>query len=101
MITMRRILVAVVFLVVLGAAAGAAIYEMFPAQMAKYGGMAFNFYRSFDAPKGTLAIEANPDRQGGSTVQPAPATGAPQAPEAGADWPSYNRTLTSDRYSPL
>ena len=98
---MRRILVAVVILGVLGAAAGAVIYKMFPAQMAKYGGMAFNFYRSFDAPKGTLATEANPDHQGGSTVQAAPATGTPQAPAADADWPSYNRTLTSDRYSPL
>ena len=98
---MRRILVAVVLLGLLGAAAGAVIYKMFPAQMAKYGGMAFNFYRSFDAPKGTLATEANPDHQGGSTVQAAPATGTPQAPAADADWPSYNRTLTSDRYSPL
>ena len=75
---MRRILVAIVILALLGAAAGAVIYKMFPAQMAKYGGMAFNFYRSFDAPKGTLAIEANPDHQGGSTVQPAPATGTPR-----------------------
>ena len=98
---MRRILVAVVVLGLLGAAAGVVIYKMFPAQMAKYGGMAFNFYRSFDAPKGTLATEANPDHQGGSTVQAAPATGTPQAPAADADWPSYNRTLTSDRYSPL
>ena len=80
---------------------GLVIYKMFPAQMAKYGGMAFNFYRSFDAPKGTLATEANPDHQGGATVQPAPATGTPQAPAADADWPSYNRTLTSERYSPL
>ncbi|TIM28107.1 MAG: hypothetical protein E5Y63_21455 [Mesorhizobium sp.] len=98
---MRRILVAVVLLVLLGAAAGAVIYKMLPAQMAKYGGMAFNFYRSFDAPKGTLATEANPEHRDGSTAKAARSTGTPQAPAAGADWPSYNRTVTSDRYSPL
>ena len=81
--------------------AGFVIYKMFPAQMAKYGGLAFNFYRSFDAPEGTLATEANPDHQGGATAQAAPSTGTPQAPAADADWPSYNRTLTSERYSPL
>ena len=69
--------------------------------MAKYGGMAFNFYRSFDAPKGTLVTEANPDQSGRCNGPAAPAAGTPQAPAADADWPSYNRTLTSDRYSPL
>ncbi len=93
-----RILVAVVLLAVLGAAAGAVIYKMYPDQMAKYGGMAFNFYRSFDAPKGTLATEANPDHPG-AAIQAASSSGTP-APED-ADWPSFNRTVTSDRYSPL
>ncbi len=96
---MRRILVAVFLLALIGVASGAAIYKMFPAQMAKYGGMAFNFYRSFDAPKGTLVTEANPDYHGGAAIEVAPSTGTQQA--ADADWPSYNRTLTSDRYSPL
>src|SRR5262245_38901666 len=51
---MRRILISAVVLVLLGAAAGAVIYKTFPAQMAKHAGMAFNFYRSFGAPKGNF-----------------------------------------------
>ena len=93
-----RILVAVLVLAVLGAAAGAVIYKMYPDQMAKYGGMAFNFYRSFDAPKGTLATEANPDHPGAAIrAASPPETPAPQD----TDWPGFNRTVTSDRYSPL
>jgi alcohol dehydrogenase (cytochrome c) len=47
-------------------------------------------------PRGAVAIETNPNYKGAA----APARAAPPSPAA-ADWPSYNRTLTSERFSDL
>jgi alcohol dehydrogenase (cytochrome c) len=51
---------------------------------------------SLFAPTGAVATEKNPNYKG--TAAPAPA--APPSPAA-ADWPSYNKTLTSERFSDL
>src|SRR6516225_9905844 len=51
---------------------------------------------SLFAPPGAIATETNPNYKG--AVAPAPA--APSSPAA-ADWPSYNKTLTSERFSEL
>ena len=51
---------------------------------------------SLRAPPGAVAMETNPNYK--SAAAPAPA--APRAPAA-ADWPSYNKTLTSERFSDL
>jgi alcohol dehydrogenase (cytochrome c) len=51
---------------------------------------------SLAAPAGAVATETNPNYKG--TAAPAPA--APPSPAA-ADWPSYNKTLTSERFSDL
>src|SRR5271168_5080723 len=51
---------------------------------------------SLFAPAGAVATERNPDYK--SAAAPAPA--APRSPAA-ADWPSYNKTLTSERFSDL
>ena len=48
------------------------------------------------APAGAVAMETNPNYK--SAAAPAPA--APRSPAA-ADWPSYNKTLTSERFSDL
>ncbi len=58
-----------------------------------------NYFVSLGAPPGTITIEANPSYQGPPAVAPSPAATPPGG--AAADWPMYNRTLTSDRYSPL
>ena len=47
-------------------------------------------------PRGAIATETNPNYK--SAAAPAPA--APRTPAA-ADWPSYNKTLTSERFSDL
>jgi alcohol dehydrogenase (cytochrome c) len=47
-------------------------------------------------PRGAIATETNPNYK--SAAAPAPA--APSSPAA-ADWPSYNKTLTSERFSDL
>jgi alcohol dehydrogenase (cytochrome c) len=51
---------------------------------------------SLFAPAGAVATETNPNYKGATA--PAPAT--PPSPAA-ADWPSYNKTLTSERFSDL
>src|SRR5271157_4790553 len=51
---------------------------------------------SLFAPPGAVATESNPNYK--SAAAPAPA--ASRAP-AVADWPSYNKTLTSERFSDL
>jgi alcohol dehydrogenase (cytochrome c) len=48
------------------------------------------------APAGAVATETNPNYKGAA----APAPAAPPSPAA-ADWPSYNKTLTSERFSNL
>jgi len=51
---------------------------------------------SLFAPRGAVATETNPNYKGAA----APARATPPSPAA-ADWPSYNKTLTSERFSDL
>src|SRR5436305_13091002 len=51
---------------------------------------------SLFAPEGAVATEMNPNYKGAV----APALAAGPSPAA-ADWPSYNKTLTSERFSDL
>ena len=60
--------------------------------------MGINYVRYMSAPAGTITSEVSPTFEG--TVAPsAPASGAAAATED--DWPSYNKTLTSNRFSEL
>jgi alcohol dehydrogenase (cytochrome c) len=65
-------------------------------------GLVLNTYRSANNPPGSAVVEVR-----GDATPAGAATGAETAsrtnarsPDAGS-WPSYNRTLTSQRYSPL
>ena len=89
--------VAAVALVVAGG--GYYLYTHDQAQVRKYGGLALNEIRALTAPDGTISVEQN-------TPLPGMATAAGTSPDtqstaANGDWPSYNRTPDSDRYSPL
>jgi alcohol dehydrogenase (cytochrome c) len=53
---------------------------------------------SLNAPPGTLTREENAAYKGAPA--PAPAVGQPSG-AAAEDWPSYNKTLTSERFSDL
>ncbi|HUC11449.1 MAG TPA: hypothetical protein VL985_13625 [Stellaceae bacterium] len=53
---------------------------------------------SLNAPPGSLTTEENTAYKGAPAPTPAP--GTPPA-AAAADWPSYNKTLTSERFSDL
>jgi alcohol dehydrogenase (cytochrome c) len=96
---MRRILTIVVVLAVIGALVGGGLYLAFPVQMSTIGGLMRNYVLSIGAPAGTSTTEANPAytaASGSAATQPSDGANV-----AAGDWPSYNRTLTSERFSPL
>src|SRR5215813_7396915 len=109
----RRLFVIAGVLAVLGAigaAAGGALYYVYPVQVSILAGLTRNYFISWLAPTGTATTEANAAYKGDPTVAAASpvevvaSVSAAQAPSPGAaagDWPSYNRTLASERYSPL
>jgi len=88
-------------LVVIGAAAAGALYSAYPVQMATYAGLTRNYFISLVAPAGTVTTESNAAYEGAGAVAPSPPAEAASAGANAGEWPSYNRTLTSERYSPL
>src|SRR5215470_15976525 len=95
---------------VIGAAAGGALYYVYPVQVSIFAALTRNYFISWLAPAGMATTEANAAYKGDPTVAAAApvevvaSVSAAQAPSPGAaagDWPSYNRTLASERYSPL
>jgi hypothetical protein len=96
----RKFFIIVGALVVIDAATGGALYYAYPVQMSTIGGLTRNYVLSLGAPAGTTTTETNPDYKGagGAGVPPAATT---STSAAAGDWPSYNRTVNSDRFSPL
>jgi glucose dehydrogenase len=82
-------------------AIGAAVLYAYWDQAVPLAAMAINFVRTLSAPSGTTTTEEaalSNDVPAVVSLQPLAAT----LPTTSADdWPSYNRTLTSRRYSPL
>ncbi len=64
-------------------------------------GLIVNDVRSSDAPPGTLTIEVAPSAQEAAPIAAGPSSAATVPLATSLDWPSYKRTLTSERYSPL
>jgi alcohol dehydrogenase (cytochrome c) len=96
-----KLLIIVGALIVLGAAAAGTFYSAYPVQMATYAGMTRNYLISWSAPPGTTRTELNAGYKGAGAVAPSPRAEAASAGANAGDWPSYNRTLTSERNSPL
>jgi glucose dehydrogenase len=64
-------------------------------------GLVLNTFTSANNPKGGEVVEVRGDAKPASTGAAAADVGTnAQSPDAGS-WPNYNRTLTSQRYSPL
>ena len=88
-------------LVVTGAVAAAAIYTYWDQEVPVVG-MAINYFRSWSAPSGTTRTElAAAVSQDVGTIAPSPPVTVPPLSAAADDWPSYNKTLTSERFSQL
>ena len=96
-----KLLIIVGALGVAGAAVAGALYLAFPVQMSTIGGMSRNYLISLTAPAGTITTELNAAYKATAAIASPPAAEAPSSNATAADWPSYNRTLTSDRYSQL
>jgi alcohol dehydrogenase (cytochrome c) len=95
----RRLVIIVVALVALGAAgagAGITFLVVNKTRVEVAVGETRGELLSLRAPPGTLTTETNPDYKGAAA--PAPAAGPSPA---AADWPSYNKTLSSERFSDL
>jgi alcohol dehydrogenase (cytochrome c) len=60
-----------------------------------------NYLLSWFAPRGTTTTESNAAYKAADAVAPAAPAEASSPSVTAGDWPSYNRTLTSERYSPL
>jgi alcohol dehydrogenase (cytochrome c) len=88
----NKILIVLAALVI----AGVVLVYVFFNQAAQIGGVAFNYFRTLTAPAGTLETELAPGSTG-ATVTPSPASTAVPSVE----WPNYNQTLTSERFSLL
>jgi alcohol dehydrogenase (cytochrome c) len=103
----RRLLVsalAALAIFAAGAVIGSILYRAHPVQAAHFILLTKHYVRSWGAPPGATVTEPNPVYKVAADLAPAP----PSTPSAAAastalgdDWPSYNRTLTSERYSPL
>src|SRR5580658_3807086 len=97
---MRFWLRALVGAIVVGIAIAGLSYAYWD-QTVLIGSMALNYMRYWSAPAGTLETEV---AQTSAAAQPAPTASAlPQVAASGTagDWPSYNKTLTSTRFSDL
>jgi alcohol dehydrogenase (cytochrome c) len=98
----KRVLTRAGVVIVVGVVVAGALYKLFPVPMTTYGGMGLNYLKSLNAPPGTLSTESNPAYQAPVAAVPLPPLADAAWPNAAeGDWPSYNRTPTSQRYSPL
>jgi alcohol dehydrogenase (cytochrome c) len=95
----EKFFIAVVALVVIGAAVGGALYPALPVQMSTIGGLMRNYVLFLGTPAGTTT-ESNPAYKAPPPPADAPAASATAASASLEDWPSYNRTVDSDRFSP-
>jgi alcohol dehydrogenase (cytochrome c) len=93
----KRLLIVIGALVVIGGIGGFALYKLFPVQVSNMGGLARIYLLTLHLPKGTLTTETNPTYKAAAT----PVSAAPPVKAVSDEWPSYNRTLTSERFSPL
>src|SRR5271166_4351292 len=91
----------VVALGVIGAAVGGGLYYLYPVQVSTLAGMTRNYFISWFAPPGATTTELNATYKAAEAVAPSPPAAPPSPSAASADWPSYNKTLTSERYSEL
>jgi len=96
----HKLLIIAIIAVALGviaAAVGGGLYLAYPVQVSTLGGMTRNYLISWSAPPGTITTELNAAYKEAGAAASSPA--AETSPAAAADWPTYNRTLTSERYS--
>jgi len=93
------IILALVALGALGVGAGAGLYFAYPVQVGTIAGAARSTLLSLNEPPGTVTTQQNSAYKA-PAAPPQSTTGAASRAAAN-DWPSYNKTLTTERYSEL
>ncbi|HEX4617472.1 MAG TPA: PQQ-binding-like beta-propeller repeat protein [Stellaceae bacterium] len=88
-------------LVVIGAAVTGALYYAYPVPVSTFAGLTRNYILSWSAPPGTTTTELNTAYKGFVAAAPSLPAATPLPNTTNGDWPSYNKTLTSERYSQL
>src|SRR6267142_4686709 len=99
--TRRNMIVVLVLGVVVLAALALSLSGWSPITLA---GMVLNTFRTANSPAGTLVVElreSSPVTAIGTTGAADTSSRSNAEPFDAGSWPSYNRTLTSQRYSPL
>jgi alcohol dehydrogenase (cytochrome c) len=86
---------------VVAVAIGAGVLYAYWDQAVSLAGMAINFVRTLSAPSGTTTTEEAALSNDAEAVVGSPPPAATPPTARADDWPSYNKTLTSERYSPL
>src|SRR5450432_837944 len=98
----KRLFIILGALFVAGVVIAGVLYRTFPVQMTTNGGIGLNYLKTLSTPAGTVSTEPNPAYKAPAAVASASPPTDPVWPSAAVgDWPSYNRTPTSQRYSPL
>jgi alcohol dehydrogenase (cytochrome c) len=85
----------------IGATAAGALYTAYPVRTSIIAGLTRNYIMSWSAPRGTATTELNAAYKAGPTLALLPAAVLRSPSDGVADWPTYNRTLSSDRYAQL
>jgi alcohol dehydrogenase (cytochrome c) len=83
-----------------GVVAGGLLYAYW-GKAVPLAGLAINYVWSWSAPAGTTTTELAPASKDAGVAAPLPVAAARPTGTQGGDWPSYNNTLTSQRYSAL
>lgn len=96
--TMKRYILAAFVLV--GVIVAGFVYAFWN-QAVPMAAMAINYVRYLSAPAGTIVTELAPKGQRVPTSQSSATAPSTVTPAAGQDWPSYNKTLTSNRFAQL
>ena len=85
-------------IVLIGVIAAGIVYFFFWDQAVPIVAMAINYVRYRSAPAGTLVTQIAPSSPEKAAATPA---ASPATASVTGDWPSYNKTLTSNRFSSL
>jgi alcohol dehydrogenase (cytochrome c) len=93
------VVVALIAIIAAGVGAGIALYFAHPARVELAVGATRGELLSLQAPAGTVTTETNAAYK--SAPPPAAAAAATGAAATAGDWPSYNKTLTSERFADL
>src|SRR5581483_2080910 len=93
---MKKVLIGIAVLVVAAIVGAGALYHFDQPFVQRWGAFGMNWFTYLRAPKGTLQTQTAP----GAAAAPAVPVNL-AAYDTGKDWASYNKTLTSNRFSPL